>query len=216
MGIPDYETAKNQMEQILSREEFLIYLREEKGSTSPFMEDLERKIEEFLNSTFPQIEVSQEISQWISYGIVFVPVIILLFIILTFWSKFVRQSTLKKKPDATQEEWTMSVKRHIDEAEKCASSQEYREAIRHLFLALILELDQREWIEAKQWKTNWEYFHEIQQYSMASASLFYQLARVFDEVVYGDHAAAEKDYSAFKRQVLDWIGRDPEKGLISS
>ena len=59
----------------------------------------------------------------------------------------------------TETEWTYEM--HEKKAYELESSGEYSQATRHLFLAILLFFDEKGWLVAKRWKTNWEYYDEL-------------------------------------------------------
>src|SRR5699024_4298162 len=94
----------------------------------------------------------------------------------------------------SENEW--SSHNHLSEAEKQASAGNYSVAVRHMFLALLLYFHENDMVEAKSWKTNWDYCDELRKVNQPLAEQFYHLALLFDEVFYGERVMTRDEYSA--------------------
>ncbi|WP_218212222.1 hypothetical protein, partial [Pseudomonas sp. 2822-15] len=73
------------------------------------------------------------------------------------------------KPLEAMKELNWSYQNHLDEALRKERLQDYSLATRHLFLALLLYFHDVKWLEARIWKTNWEYYEELKQVNEESA-----------------------------------------------
>ena len=67
-----------------------------------------------------------------------------------------------------------------------------------MFLALLLYFHEKEWLEARIWKTNWEYYEEIRKVNQEWADQFYHLALLFDEATYGERKVDKEEYIRFE------------------
>ncbi|MBO8171546.1 MAG: DUF4129 domain-containing protein [Bacillaceae bacterium] len=200
----DEETARHRLEEILSRDEYRVYDQTDD-------ETFKNWLAEWLESLFPEFAVSGEMTEWISYLVIALGIILFLLFILGMGRKIVRQSRLKAKPAGTRAELVMSARRHLLEANKKADEGDFREALRHVFLALLLALDEQGRIKARHWKTNREYYQELTGSDPDTAPFFYKMAIRFDEVVYGDRLIDARGYREFRKQVLARIEKtDPE------
>ena len=63
------------------------------------------------------------------------------------------------------------------------SSGEYSQATRHLFLAILLFFDEKGWLVAKRWKTNWEYYDELVRTDKKRAERFFDFALLYYKVL---------------------------------
>lgn len=72
-------------------------------------------------------------------------------------------------------------------------------------MALLLFFHDKEWLEAKLWKTNWEYYDELRKVKQAWADEFYDLALVFDEVAYGEYEIDQVEYNQFREKTFAWL-----------
>ena len=84
----------------------------------------------------------------------------------------------------------------LDEASRAASSGDFRTALRLVYLAVLLRLDERDLIRFDRTGTNWEYLAALR-----GNPEFHQLLRpvtvTFDRKWYGREAAGESDYTTF-------------------
>ena len=83
---------------------------------------------------------------------------------------------------------------------------DYTLSTRHLFLALLLYFHEKEWLEARIWKTNWEYYDELKKVNQEWAEQFYHLAYFFDEVTYGERNVQKEEYIQFHNEAMKWLG----------
>lgn len=83
----------------------------------------------------------------------------------------------------------------LAEAEAYAGQGDYREAVRRGFLAALLRMNERGWVQTEAWKTNAEYADELRTSRAVWVARFGQGARIFERVYYGSELAGETDYS---------------------
>jgi hypothetical protein len=98
-----------------------------------------------------------------------------------------------------------SFQQHLIEARKLEDLEDYTLSTRHLFLALLLYFHEKEWLVAKIWKTNWEYYDELRKVNQQCADQFYLLASFFDEVTYGERKVQKKEYIQFQMGAMKWF-----------
>jgi len=99
---------------------------------------------------------------------------------------------------------------HLQEANRLETEQAYAKATRHLFLSFLLILHEKELLEARMWKTNWEYYAELQAAKSNLANDFYQVALIFEEVTYGEKKIPEKAFVSYRERItkgLDYFNR---------
>ena len=106
-----------------------------------------------------------------------------------------------------------SFQKHLNEAKRQEELAQYSHATRHLFLALLLFFHEKEWLEARIWKTNWEYYEELKKVNTDYANQFYDLALLFDEATYGEKSVDQKEFEQFRHAVMNWFGELDEQGL---
>lgn len=88
-------------------------------------------------------------------------------------------------------------------ATRFASEGNFREALRHLYIALLLNLDARGVWRYDARRTNWEHIHALEK-NAAHNALVTPLADIthrFDRVRYGNADCTREDWDAFERDV---------------
>ncbi|MFD1706881.1 DUF4129 domain-containing protein [Siminovitchia sediminis] len=198
----DADQARQRLEDILSRAEYTAY-QEEKSFLQVWWESAKEWIASQLEKLFSSSEAASAASGPVLAGMMIL--VLLLLGAAVYW--LIRQTHRSRKykdrsPFTNQElEWTYG--RHLSEAFKQESEKEYSMAARHLFLALLLYSHQQKWLEARVWKTNWEYYDELKRSNSEWAGQFYQLARIFDEVTYGKRELDKEDFEPFRKKVME-------------
>lgn len=84
----------------------------------------------------------------------------------------------------------------LDEAERAARAGDYRSALRLMYLAMLLRLDDLELIRFDRTGTNWEYLSRLREHPEIHRML-HPITAAFDRKWYGREPADESDYRAF-------------------
>jgi hypothetical protein len=135
----------------------------------------------------------------------------LVIVFLVFFLKYRKKRLIKEKQPFHSEndlEWTYH--QHLNEAKEYEAKEDYSLAARHLFLGLLLFFHEKEWPEAKIWKTNWEYYDELRKVKKDRAELFFHFALLFDRTTYGKQKVTEEEYIPFRDQTLAWLNENLE------
>jgi len=82
----------------------------------------------------------------------------------------------------------------LDRARQAAAAGSYREAIRHLYLALLLKLDLAGLLSYQPSRTNWEYLRALRASGRLPTGEVTSLTGIFDRKWYGGESAAASDY----------------------
>ncbi len=90
------------------------------------------------------------------------------------------------------------------EADRCAETGQFREAVRYLYLSLLLFLDRRELIRFRMSKTNREYLRELKN-SGACREGFADMVAVFERKWYGMEACDGDDYRRFREVYMGMV-----------
>lgn len=202
--------AKEELEEILSQKEYQVYYRQDKNTLADLLERLQDWLNRYLTKFFPKAEFTEDASEWISYGMVGLGIAIVLLLLVMFSSRVVRENRFFSKPVGTEAELVLSPQSHLIEAENRSGEGDLRSAIRHLFLAYLLHLDQNKWIEAKAWKTNGEYLDELQEARAEIAKTFRVLATQFEATWYGGRPISNEDYREYRQQVVQLVTNEEE------
>jgi len=87
----------------------------------------------------------------------------------------------------------------LAQAEAKARAGDFRDALRHLYLSLLMDLDGRKVITYRAAKTNFEYLREITNQGVALQETFRDMVNLFEHKWYGLEECSPDDY----RQGLD-------------
>ena len=195
------DSLRDDLQEILATKEYQIYNHENQNVLLDLLKRLENWLNSILNTIFPQADFVKRTSEWLSYGIATLGVLLFILLLFLLLSRFVRQGRVNQKRVDMSNRLTRSVQQHLAEAHRLTEQAEYSLALRHLFLGFILYLDQNQWIEARVWKTNWEYYAELKDRAPQLANSFNTLAIRFEEAMYGGRSIAMGDYWSYYNQV---------------
>ncbi|NMH70844.1 DUF4129 domain-containing protein [Bacillus sp. RO3] len=198
--------ARDQIKEIMDSKEYQEYDRESQGPLASWWEKAKEWLSKQLEALFPSFEPTGGAASGILITLVVIAVAILL--IVAFYS--IRGSVRKRrfrmnKPLQSMNELEWSYDRHFEEAQNQEELDDYSKATRHIFLALLLYFHEKEYLEARVWKTNWEYYDELRKVNQEWADRFYKLALLFDEVAYGERTVDEEEYLPYKQEALGWL-----------
>lgn len=209
----DADQAKERLQEILSRTEYTVYGDQSKSFIRAWWDSAKEWIAEQLAKLFPSYEATSAAS-----GPVLAGIIVLVVIVLGVAAYFIIRNTRRSRqyrdrsPLESMKELDWTSDMHLSEALKREQQHEYSLAARHLFLALLLYFHKQEWLEARIWKTNWEYYDELKRVNKSWADQFYHLARVFDEVTYGERNLEKEEYNQFRKEAMEWL-EEPRKSM---
>lgn len=98
----------------------------------------------------------------------------------------------ESEPDRSSDEW-------IENADALAAQGKYREAVRSLYLASMVRLDEAGVIQIRRGETNWEHYRQYESSSRRPLALDMERpTRQFDLIWYGFHCRGEQDFNEFK------------------
>ncbi|MBM7715977.1 Tfp pilus assembly protein PilV [Bacillus thermophilus] len=203
------DEAGKKLKEILGKDEYQAY---QSDPLSEWWGKIKEQFANWLEGLFPSWEAPQSAS-----GPLFIAVVVMFVIVLGITAFFVARTVSRSRrfrddqPFQSKKylEWTCL--KHLSEAKKLENIGELSPAVRHLFLALLLYSDEQGWLKAKIWKTNWEYYEEIKHTNISWAERFYELAKVFDEIAYGEKQISPEEFSRFRNKVMAWLEQVEEK-----
>ncbi|GEN31919.1 uncharacterized protein with PQ loop repeat [Cerasibacillus quisquiliarum] len=202
----DVDYAKEQLQHILNGLEYRSYYNQREGFVSKWWNKLVEWLADKLIAIFKTTETSQNISEIILVIIITLIVLFMIFGLFIFLRHIQRRRRYRsQQPLSTWDKIDWTYENHLAEAKKLELENNLQHATRHRFLALLLFFDERGYLEKKIWKTNVDYYLELKQGSKERANTFLQLARTFDDVVYGEHNINKKDYEVFRQQTIPWL-----------
>ncbi|GIO26716.1 DUF4129 domain-containing protein [Ornithinibacillus bavariensis] len=198
----DLDQANDKIEEILHRDEYLVYLKDNRS----FLQKWWDSIKEWFGNLFQELFSSINPANGFATGIVVILLVVVVMLILVagFFTirNWRRKSKLQKHAPLYQKhEKDWGYEEHIAEANKREVAGDLQLATRHMFLALLLYFHNKEFVEARIWKTNWEYGQELRRTDKNLAESFQQLARIFDEVVYGEQKVERDAYMSYKETI---------------
>ncbi|MBS4189528.1 DUF4129 domain-containing protein [Bacillus sp. FJAT-49705] len=204
--------ARDEIQKILNDKEYKVYYNESKNALELWWENAKEWIADQLAKLFPSITPSNGTAGFILI-IIIVAVIALLGIIVFFLVRNQYRNRLlrEKNPLQSMKEMDWSYQKHLMEANKLGALEEYTLSTRHLFLALLLYFHDKGWLEARIWKTNWEYYDELRKENQKWADQFFNLALLFDEAAYGEREIKKEEYLAFRTEAMKWLNEAVER-----
>lgn len=209
----DANKARNELQSILSSREYQVYYRP-KGFLETWWEHAKEWLAQKLAKLFPSIEAAGNAAGAILIIIIAVVIILVAWVLFLIIRHGRRNRILKnQKPLQSVCEIHWSSHRHLDEARRQEALNEYSLSTRHLFLALLLYFHKKNWLDARIWKTNWDYYDELRKIDLQEAAQFYRLAQIFDEVTYGERTVSKEEYVQFKQEAMKWLGERRENSI---
>ena len=207
----DTNKARDDLEKILKTKEYTVY-HDSKGFIATWWDQAKEWMAAQIEKLFPAIDSARGASGPILISIIAV-VIILLALSAYFLIRNSKRNRLLRgqKPLQSRKDMNWTYLRHLKEAEKHEGDEEYTLSIRHLFLALLLYFHEKGLLEARIWKTNWDYYDELRKVNQQKAELFFKLARFFEEVTYGERNVQKDEYWQFHNEAISLLS-DKEEG----
>ncbi|HHY73521.1 MAG TPA: DUF4129 domain-containing protein [Bacillus bacterium] len=197
--------ARDDIEKILNDKEYQAYYDNSKSILQIWWEKAIKWLEERLGDVFPSYSPSNEVTQWIFIGIIVGIVLLLALILFLIFRNTNRSYRFRNKPIQSLSEMNWSFQDHVREASKQEAMGQYTIATRHMFLALLLYCHENKWLEARVWKTNWEYYAELQKVNKEWAAQFKRFALFFDEATYGERKLQKEEYSEYCNEIMQWF-----------
>lgn len=170
----DANKARNELKDILNQKEYKIYNQESKSLLAVWWEKAKEWIANLLEKLFPSIHSASKASGPVLIAVI-LAVLILLGVAIFFIIRQLRQKRKlsSQKPLQSMKEINWSFQRHLEEAVKQEALGVYALSTRHLFLALLFYFHEKEWLVARIWKTNWDYYDELRKVNQQDAQLFF-------------------------------------------
>lgn len=198
--------VRKELEDILGQREYQVYYENEQNIIQSWWAGVKEWFRDLLSELFSDLNPSNGFADTLLIIIIGVVVLLALLVIFLFVRSSVRKRSVKRRqPFQTTSEMEWSVARHLKEANRQEQLENYALATRHQFLAVLLYFHKRHWLQARTWKTNWEYFSELERKDKEIAKSFYDLARIFDEVFYGERQIDYQDYQMYREKAGKWL-----------
>ncbi|MFD1360635.1 DUF4129 domain-containing protein [Lentibacillus salinarum] len=206
----DTDKARDELRSILDQDAYQIYHEDNRNFLEIWWNRLTDWIGEQLSKLFSGLEPSSGFAEIVLF-VIMMAVLILIGVAVVRHVRHSRRgrgfTEYKPLQSLNKTKWTVAD--HLQAAWRQEATEHYTDAARHVFLALLLSFDEKGWLKAGKWKTNWEYAAELQQVNQQLADSFYQFASVFDRAVYGEQHLENDDYHRYRDEALKWIDEEP-------
>lgn len=202
----DAEQAKDELQNILSTHEYQVYYEDNRNFLQIWWDRFKEWLGDVLSKLFSSFEPSSGFANLVLFMVIAVVVVLVVLVVFLGIRKAGRSRKFRGSPPLKhikEEDWTYID--HLKASRKKETDENYTGATRHLFLTLLLYFHEKEWLQARDWKTNWEYFAELRQINQQYAETFYHLAVTFDQVVYGKRVLQKNEYLLFRKSVMAWL-----------
>ncbi|MFX3632633.1 MAG: DUF4129 domain-containing protein [Candidatus Pristimantibacillus sp.] len=198
---------KEKLEQILSRDEYAVHLNPKEPN--PIFKWLKNRLEDLLD-LFPDVPMPPGTPMVLVYMLL--GIVLLVLGVVVIWivrNMIVRRQGRRLGVFRNDGEMERSSRMQLEEARRAADDGHYEEAIRLMFLALLLMMDEQGWVRAEKWKTNYEYAEELNDRQPAVGESFELAAKLFERVHYGKVIAGRQDYE----QIAELTARHWREGI---
>jgi hypothetical protein len=200
------EEAREKLEEILNGDEYRIYYADTRNSLQIWWDDIKAWLADLLFRLFPSMEDTNGTAGNILILILGLVIIGMVVVLSIYISRYRKNRTIKaKQPFQSSNELEWSYHQHVAEAKKYESVEDYSLATRHLFLGMLLYFHEKEWLEAKIWKTNWEYYEELRKGHKDQAEVFFNFALLFDRATYGKQQVFKDEYQPYREIAIKWL-----------
>ncbi|WP_421381953.1 DUF4129 domain-containing protein [Bacillus salacetis] len=206
------KSARGELRDILDNREYTAYQGENQGFFQRLWGKIRDTVIDWLNNLFPEYQVSQGSGTMITLVLVILGLAALA-IVLFLVSRHVinKRKFANQKPLQHLAEKDWSYREHLAESQNHEEAENYSLAVRHLFLALLLFFHEKEWLQARKWKTNWEYYEELLKVNKEWAEQFYSLALKFDEAAYGEREIVREEFIPYKETAMKWLKENDQE-----
>lgn len=210
----DTDKARDDLKEILQTKEYTVY-NDSKGFIATWWDKAKEWMAGQLEKLFPAIESARGAS-----GPILISIIVVVTILLALSAFFLIRNTKrnrllrKQKPLQSRKDMNWTYQRYLEEAEKHERDDEYTLSTRHLFLAVLLYFHEKGLLEARIWKTNWDYYDELRKVNQQKAELFFKLANFFEEVTYGERNVQKDEYWQFHNEARSVLSDMEEENRL--
>lgn len=205
----DYGQAQQELQQILSGAEYRVY---EIDYRAPFWQTLLKNALTWLGEQwaklFPAHAGLTDALSYFSLLVLAVLIFVFIFIAARMLIQIPSGVRWRERLAGAAGAAAPTPAAYLAEAERWAEQRNYGQAVRALFLSLLLFLDGKGWIEAKAWKTNGDYVAELRFRNAEAVEAFAYLAANFEETAYGGRPLDPDIYRLCLDRVNRWIGKE--------
>lgn len=187
-----YAADLDTLRDILNRPPFI------ENSSETWLQELLRRVLEFWSRLFDNTArgVFDARDLFLLLGVVVVIVVVIYFV-LNLRRNVVGEETL---PPLTSEEQVRSPAEAFDNAQRFINAGDYRRAVRQLYLATLLMLDQRGKLKYDPTLTNREVLRQASNDPQTTSAL-QPIVETFDRVWYGFQPLSQSEFDAYRARV---------------
>lgn len=190
------------LDELLTGDEYQAYYQDQRN----LLQRIWDGIKEWLGNLFADwlggLNPSSSVGDLIVVVLLVVGLIVVVFLVILSLANWRRKYRLKNNhPLKNISSQNLSIRDYQGHLKKAEDREDYQEAIRFKFLLLLFDLEAKGSIKTARFKTNWDYFGELEQINTDQAEHFYPLAVYFESVTYGNKIVNAKDYHDYLKRV---------------
>lgn len=201
---------QDQAERILANPLYREQIDTQEGESwlSTALENLFNRIGEWLSNLFRNRQEPNGSSLQAAAGLTEVMIVVLLAILAAFIIYMLAQIRFKKKNDnpetdslVTDAEAGRNADQWLTEADKLAASGDFRAAIRCLYIASLVRMDEARLLRFERHETNWEHLYRFRDLPNKPGEFHLEpLTLRFDQAWYGFVPQSQSDVDWFKSE----------------
>ncbi len=204
------DSPQSQAERILQNPLYRESLNTAEGESwlNEALSNFFERIGEWLGNLFNRPQQQRGSPIVASQGVTQVMIVILLAVLAAFVIYLVSQIKLKRQPDSgnddnlmSEEEARRSADQWLTEADKLAARGEFRAAVRCLYLACLIRMDESNTLRFERHQTNWEHLYRFRDLTNKPGNFQLEpLTQKFDNAWYGFIPQTQSDVDWFKSE----------------
>jgi hypothetical protein len=213
LQIAEIEQDRQRLAEILAGGEFTAHPKASFGLFD-FVEKWLKELVEWFQKLFPNTQIPSGAVDVVKYIVIAFGILLLIFMIYWFAKQIIGQKRLSRKRIPHDQDRVRTSADYLRMAQQAKERGEWREGIRCLFLSLLFYAENKSWLQVERWKTNGEYFEELQLHRPEFLSEFAEGALLFDRTWYGKEAAGLQEFGPFYSKVAQLMKEEVSDGKM--
>lgn len=198
----DIDQLRDTAKDILAEDAYQVYYQDQRNIFQRIWDQVMEWISEWFSNLLGGLQPGNSLADAIIVGMLVIGGILTLLLILFITRYVMRKQQLKRnQPLQAVTYHTKTLQDYIDQFETAQQSDDLPGAVRYRFLILLFRLEENEWLKVVNWKTNWDYYKEIERIGREQADAFYQIAIYFESITYGNKRVELKAYQAYIKAI---------------